>query len=129
MVMKLSLWDRQITFNPCGGIDLPKALDLDEGELAVLTYVQAEVAASELANCRPYDVLVRFVAYTGLRAGEVAGPRVRAIHLRAGHASVRQTGQWIKRTDQEVGGVDLRNAQVAPHPATCRSWTDSCWRI
>ena len=36
------------------------------------------------------------MAYTGLRAGEVAGLRVRDIDLAAGHVSVWQTAQHIK---------------------------------
>lgn len=95
-VMKHALWDRQIAFNPCDGINLPKAHDVDEGTLAALTYAQVEATASELAQFQPYDVLVRFMAYTGLRAGEVAGLRVRDVDLAAGHVSVRQTAQHIK---------------------------------
>lgn len=95
-VMKHALWDRQIAFNPCDGIDLPKAHDVDEGALAALTYAQVEAAAVQLALFQPYDVLVRFMAYTGLRAGEVAGLRVRDVDLAAGHVSVRQTAQHIK---------------------------------
>ncbi|MDC7804864.1 tyrosine-type recombinase/integrase [Sphingomonas sp. BLCC-B65] len=95
-VMKHALWDRQIAFNPCDGIELPRAHDVDEGALAALTYAQVEAAAAQLAFFQPYDVLVRFMAYTGLRAGEVAGLRVRDIDLAAGHVSVRQTAQHIK---------------------------------
>ncbi|MCW2165028.1 Phage integrase family protein [Microbacterium hydrothermale] len=43
------------------------------------------------------------MAYTRLRAGEIAGLRVRDVDLAAGHVSVRQTAQWIKRHDREVG--------------------------
>lgn len=95
-VMKHALWDRQIAFNPCDGIDLPKAHDVDESALAALTYAQVEAAAGQLALFQLYDVLVRFMAYTGLRAGEVAGLRVRDVDLAAGHVSVRQTAQQIK---------------------------------
>ena len=102
-VVKHALWDRRIAFDPCDGIDLPKSQAVDDGELSVLTVAQAESAAAELANFKPYDVLVRFRAYTGLRAGEVAGLRVRDVDLAAGHVSVRQTAQWIRRHDQEVG--------------------------
>lgn len=78
-VMKHALWDRQISFNPCAGIDLPKSQALDDGEPPALTIAQVEASAKELALFRPYDVLVRFMAYTGLRAGEVAGLRVRDV--------------------------------------------------
>lgn len=102
-VMKHALWDRQIAFNPCDGIDLPKAHDVEESHLAALSYSQVEALAAELRHFHPYDVLVRLMAYSGLRAGEVAGLRVKDIDLTAGHISVRQTAQWIKRKDQAVG--------------------------
>jgi integrase len=94
--MKHALWDRQIAFNPCDGIDSPKAHDVDAGTLTALMYAQVEAAAAHLALFKPCDVLARFMAYTGLRAGEVAGLRVRDVDLAAGHVSVRQTAQHIK---------------------------------
>lgn len=58
----------------------------------------------------PYDLLVRFVAYTGLRAGEVSGLNCGDIHLRKGkdgawrgYVDVHRTrrkekGQWVDDT-------------------------------
>ena len=120
-VMKHALWDRRIAFNPCDGIDLPRAHDIEEGDLAALSYAQVEALASELMHFHPYDVLVRFMAYTGLRAGEVAGLRVKDINLTAGHVSVRQAAQWIKRKDQAVGSGCSAPPSPSAHPATCRS--------
>jgi integrase len=74
---------------------LPKAHDVDEGTLTALMYAQVEAAAAHLALFKPCDVLARFMAYTGLRAREVAGLRVRDVDLAAGHVSVRQTAQHI----------------------------------
>lgn len=102
-VMKHALWDRHIPYNPCDGIDLPKAQDVDDDDLAVLTVPQVEALAVALTDRHPYDVLVRFMAYTGLRAAEVAGLRVRDVDLVAGRVSVRQTVQWVKRKDQDKG--------------------------
>lgn len=118
-VMKHALWDRQIAFNPCDGIDLPKAHDVDDGTISALTYAQVELAAENLAPFHPYDLLVRFMAYTGLRAGEVAGLRVRDVDLAAGHVSVRQTaqhiaGEWVfgtpksRRSSRDVPVLDRR---------------------
>lgn len=94
--MKHAVWDRQIAHNPCDGVELPKSHQVDEGELAALTYAQVEAVAGELAFHWPYDLTVRFMAYTGLRAGELAGLRVRDVNLDAGHVCVRQTAQRIK---------------------------------
>lgn len=56
--------------------------------------------AAKLDSAEPYDLLVRFAAYTGLRAAELAGLRVRDLDLAAGHVSIRQTvqrirGEWV----------------------------------
>lgn len=64
--------------------------------MAALTYAQVQAVAAQLAGQGPYDIIVRFMAYTGLRAGEVAGLRVRDVDLAAGHVSVQQTAQHIK---------------------------------
>lgn len=116
--MKHAVWDRQIAHNPCDGIDLPKSHQVDEAELAALTYAQVEAVSAELAGQGPYDLMVRFMAYTGLRAGEVAGLRVRDVDLAAGHISVRQTAQhinggWVlgtpksRRSTRDVPLLDL----------------------
>ncbi|WP_157549978.1 hypothetical protein [Microbacterium sp. Leaf161] len=36
-------------------------------------------------------------------AASVIGLRVKDVDLTAGHVSVRQTAQWVKRKDQAVG--------------------------
>lgn len=51
-----------------------------------------------MADDATLDVLVRFAAYTGLRASEIAGLRVRDVNLAAGHIEVRQT---VKRIGKE----------------------------
>lgn len=118
-VMKHALWDRQIAFNPCDGIDLPKAHTVDDGALAILSVAQVEAAAREIALFEPYGLMIRFMAYTGLRAGEVAGLRVRDVDLAAGHVSVRQTaqhmkGEWIfgtpksRRSNRDVPLLDRK---------------------
>ncbi|MBG0717566.1 site-specific integrase [Microbacterium sp. 2C] len=92
---------------------------MNEGTLAALTYAQVEAASGQLTLFKPYDVLVRFMAYTALRAGEVAGPRVRDVDLAAGHVSVRQTaqhiaGEWVfgtpksRRSSRDVPLLDRR---------------------
>lgn len=79
-----------------------------------------EVLAARLDEiAAPYGLLVRFAAYTRLRAAEVTGLRVRDVDLRAGHVEVRQTlqhvaGEWrigtpkSKRSTRTVPLLDKR---------------------
>jgi integrase len=75
-----------------------------------LNATQVESVARELAPFAPYYLLVRFAAYTGLRAGEMAGLRVRDLDLVVGHVSVRQTaqrigGEWVYGTPKSRRSV------------------------
>jgi len=115
--------DRLITFNPCDSIRLPKNADARAFAPVFLTAAQVEALATHLnATAPPYGLLVRFAAYTGLRAAELTGLRVRDVNLKAGHVEVRQTlqridGEWqvgtpkSKRSTREVPILD--NAVLA----------------
>jgi integrase len=106
--------DRLISYNPCDSIRLPKNADAHDFAPVFLTPAQVETLAAYLdAVAQPYGLLLRFAAYTGLRAAEITGLRVRDLNLRAGHVEVRQTlqridGEWqvgtpkSKRSTREV---------------------------
>ncbi|MCU1420186.1 MAG: site-specific integrase [Mycetocola sp.] len=88
--------DRLITYNPCDGVKIPKDHSADQFVPSFLTAAQVESVATELEQTEPYDLLVRFAAFTGLRAAELAGLRVSDLDLTQGHVSVRQTVQRIR---------------------------------
>jgi len=67
--LRHALDDRLISYNPCDGVRLPKAHNADGFKPVVLTAAQVENLADLLDFQRPYGLLVRFAAYTGLRAG------------------------------------------------------------
>lgn len=91
-VFRYSQDDRLITYNPCDGVRLPKAADAQGFAPVFLTAAQVEALATALDRVSPpYGLLVRFAAYTGLRAAELTGLRVRDVDLRSGHIEVRQT--------------------------------------
>jgi integrase len=69
-VLGAALEDRRIPRNPCEGVRLPKRKHADRGYLT-----HAQVAALAAAVQRQPEV-VRFLAYTGLRWGEMAALRV-----------------------------------------------------
>jgi integrase len=69
-VLGAAVEDRRIPRNPCDGVRLPKRKHADRGYLS-----HAQVAALAAAVARQSEV-VRFLAYTGLRWGEMAALRV-----------------------------------------------------
>lgn len=69
-VLGSAVEDRRISRNPCDGVKLPKREHSDRGYLS-----HRQVAALTQAVARNPEV-VRFLAYTGLRWGEMAALRV-----------------------------------------------------
>ncbi|OHT80483.1 site-specific integrase [Mycobacteroides chelonae] len=69
-LLSTAVEDKRVTHNPCIGVSLPKREHADRG---YLTHIQ--VAALAAAASRGAEV-VRFLAYTGLRWGEMAALRV-----------------------------------------------------
>jgi integrase len=83
-VMKSAAVNRLITRNPCDGIRLPRIKSADRG------YLNAEQVDDLAALCEPYGVVIYFLAYTGLRWGEMAGLRVGRIDRRRGRLDVAE---------------------------------------
>ena len=69
-VLGAAVEDRRLPRNPCEGVRLPKRKHADRGYLS-----HAQVAALAAAVDRQSEV-VRFLAYTGIRWGEMAALRV-----------------------------------------------------
>ncbi|MDH6237892.1 tyrosine-type recombinase/integrase [Cryobacterium sp. CG_9.6] len=110
---KFAAADRLITYNPCDGVRLPKPQTADAFAPAFLTAADVERVGAALDGSAPGGLLVRFAAFTGLRAGELMGLRVGDVDLAAGHIRVRQTlhkiaGEWVigtpksKRSTRDV---------------------------
>lgn len=101
-VCRYALHARLITFNPCVGVRLPR-LGVPGGKARFLTVAEVERLAGALVDSAPFDLMVRFAAYTGLRAAELVGLRVGDLDLTRGEVSVRQTlqridGEWVTGT-------------------------------
>jgi len=69
-MMDLAVRDRRLAVNPAKGVRMPRKLARPR---RFLTAAQVEALAAE---CEPYGLVVRFLAYTGLRWGEMAALRV-----------------------------------------------------
>ena len=72
-MLDLAARDRRLPANPAKGVKLPRKLPKAR---RFLTAAQVEALVVE---CEPYGLVVRFLAYTGLRWGEMAALRVRDV--------------------------------------------------
>lgn len=95
-VFRYAARHRLVATNPCSGVELPRATGPDVFVPAFLAPEQVEALAIALDRSHPYGLLVRFAAYTGLRAAEVAGLRVRDINLLRREVRVERTVQRVR---------------------------------
>ncbi len=103
--------------NPCTGTELPRR---EAQEMRCPAPTQVEALAAELDAFAPYGLLVRFAAYTGLRAGELAGLQVRDVNLLRKTVRVERTLQRTKggwsltspKSERSTRTVPLRDALV-----------------
>ncbi len=72
-----------IRHNPCVGVKVPR---LERRDCVFLTAPQILELADAITP--PYGVLIKFAAYTGLRAGEIGGLRLRRLDLLRGQVDV-----------------------------------------
>lgn len=98
--------DRVILYNPCDGVKVA-ATPARTFKPVFLTSSQVGVLSAHLDASEPYGLLVRFAAYTGLRAGEIAGLRIGDVDLAGPQVEVRQTlqriaGEWRAGTPKSA---------------------------
>jgi integrase len=72
-VLELAVRDRRLPTNPARGVRLPRKL------ARAPRYLSAAQVEALAVECEPYGHVVRFLAYTGLRWGEMAALRVRDV--------------------------------------------------
>lgn len=85
-VLDVAVDDGGLKENPARNLRLPR---IAEAEKLFLTPSQVEDLA--LAIQPPYGILIRFAAYSGLRAGEIGALRVRRIDLSRGSVEVAES--------------------------------------
>jgi integrase len=97
MILSHAVRDGRISRNPADGVRLPRLL---REEPVFLDHAQVAALADA---CEPYGLLVRFLAYTGLRWGEMSALRVgrldllrRRVNVAVAFSEVR--GQLIEGT-------------------------------
>ena len=91
---------RAINYNPARDCDMPtdRSVGRLKPEPRFLTAEEVEAVAAELDTTHPYGLLVRFAAWTGLRAGEMAG-------LNIGDVDLMRKVVRVSRTRSRTGGI------------------------
>ncbi|WP_236746607.1 tyrosine-type recombinase/integrase [Mycobacteroides abscessus] len=85
MVLALAVEDKRIPHNPCDGVKAPRR---EHSERAYLTHQQVD----ELARAMDRDgLVVKFLAYTGLRYGEMAALKVSSFDMLRRRVNIRQS--------------------------------------
>jgi len=84
-VLEVARGSGAIRTNPCDGVKLPRAV---QAEPIFLSADEVEQLAR--ATRKPYDVLIRVAAATGLRPSELCGLRVGRVNLLAGTLEVAE---------------------------------------
>ena len=72
-MLDLAVRDRRLPANPAKGVKLPRKLP------KVRRFLTADQVEALVVECEPHGLVVRFLAYTGLRWGEMAALRVRDV--------------------------------------------------
>jgi integrase len=88
-------------------------------EAHFLSAEQVELLARELDESPPYGLLVRFMAYTGLRAGEVAGLNV--ADVATGRVHVHRTREKVKGGWRESSPKSEKSKRHVSMPSWLRT--------
>ena len=86
----MAVEDRRLSRNPCAEVKAPRREHRQRG---YLSHEQVELLACEIG---PYGSVVRFLAYTGLRWGEMAALRVGSFEMLCGRVNVRDAVAEVK---------------------------------
>lgn len=98
LVLGTALGSGAIRANPCDGVRVPASPKTD---MVFLAPEQVEALAQAIEP--EYATLVRFAAYTGLRAGEVDALRIGRLDLLRGHVLVAESVTEVDRLGPVFG--------------------------
>jgi integrase len=109
--MAYAVKDGRLGTNPAAGVSLPR---VGESEKLFLTYRQVEDLAD---RCGEYRLVVLFLAYTGLRWGEMAALRVRRLDFLRRRATVAESVTPVKgvMTFGPTKGHERREVPIPRH--------------
>jgi integrase len=101
-----------IKANPCANIKIGRAA---RREMVFLTADQVEALADAIVE--PYGTLVRFAAYTGLRAGEIAALRVGRLDMLRRRVEVAESLSIVPGQGLVFGPTKNYQRRTVPVPA------------
>jgi integrase len=90
LILAMAVKDERLVRNPAAGISLPR---VNTAERMYLTHSQVGALADE---CGEYRLVVLFLAYTGVRFGELAALRVGRLDLMRRRASVSESVTLVR---------------------------------
>ncbi|MEP7178089.1 MAG: tyrosine-type recombinase/integrase [Pseudonocardiales bacterium] len=119
LMLKMAVKDNRLGRNPADGVNLPRVV---ESERRFLTHDQVRILA---AACGSHRLVVLFLAYTGVRFGEMAALRVGRLDLLRRRAIivesvtlVRGVQTWGMPKGHERREVPILRFLVASWPRT-----------
>lgn len=101
-----------IKANPCANVKIGRAA---RREMVFLTADEVEALATAIAD--PYGTLVRFAAYTGLRAGEIAALRAGRLNLLRRRVEVAESLSIVPGKGLVFGPTKNYQRRTVPLPA------------
>lgn len=112
--VQLAIRDGRLARDPTVGVRRPRPV---RGRQRFLTHAEVTKLAGELPA--PYDLLVTFLAYTGLRFGEVTALRVSDVNLARGRVTVDRALTEVRGRISE-GGTKTHRGRTVPVPRLVR---------
>lgn len=115
-VLRYAVKARYITVNPAAAVreDLPRREDATERQ--PLTAEQVQELAALLSPS--YGLVVRFAAWSGLRAGEIAGLRVRRVNVMRSEVQVVETVARLTGGSAPDTPKSRKSKRTVPIPAS-----------
>jgi integrase len=111
-ILATAVKDQLVARNAAAGVALPRKVPKPR---AYLTHVQVDAVASA-ADTDEHALLVRFLAYTGLRWGEMAALRVRNLDMLRRRVNVEQSVVVLKKREEAFTTPKTYERRSVPFP-------------
>lgn len=128
MILALAVEDRRIPRNPCDSVKAPRR---KHSQRAYLTHQQVAELAAAMARD---GLVVMFLAYTGLRYGEMAALKVRDFDMLRRRVNIRESvtevvGKltWSTPKNHERRSVPFLGSLSRISPPRCRARAATIW--
>jgi integrase len=125
MALDYGIKSGRIRVNPCAGVELPSArspkmLFLTADDVAILATAVGARTVSHRPSPKtrpPFGLVVRFAAYTGLRAGEIVGLRVEDLNFLTRSVHVRRSVSMVEGQLREEAPKTAASGRIVGVPA------------